>query len=198
MSAGIASNRCTARSAASSASRRALLDAVRQPHSRRRRGGRPRSGRGGRARRRRRATPAAPPPAPRRPRERHRPRPQNSAPVFSRCSAARSAVVAVDVAVLAADHPERRLRELAPDHRSRVREREPECLGEQRVARQERRRLAESDVRRRAAPPLVVVVHRGQVVVHERERVHELHCGGGRAGNARRPLPAASLDRKRR
>ena len=100
--------------------------------------------------------------------------------------------VAGDVAVLAADHPERRLRELAADHRRRVREREPERLGQQRVAGQERHRLAERDVRGRPSAPLVVVVERGQVVVDERERVHELDRGRRRQARARRVAPAAS------
>jgi hypothetical protein len=89
---------------------------------------------------------------------------------------------AAHVAVLAADHPERRVGELAPDHRRRVREREPERLREQCVAREERSRLVEGDVSRGAAAPLVVVVHRGQVVVDEGERVHELD--GRRCGQA--------------
>ena len=89
-------------------------------------------------------------------------------------------VVAGDVAVLAADHPERRLDELARGLRTLVREHEPERLREQRVAREERDPLAERDVRARTTAPLVVVVQRGQVVVDEREGVHELD--GGRAG----------------
>ena len=87
--------------------------------------------------------------------------------------------VAGDVAVLAADHPQRRLGELAADHRRRIGERKPERLREQGVARQERRRLAEGDVGGGAAAALVVVVERGQVVVDERERVHELDRRGG-------------------
>ena len=88
--------------------------------------------------------------------------------------------VARDVAVLAADHAERRLGELAGDRRRRIREREPERLREQRVAREQRDPLAESDVGARPAAALVVVVERGQVVVDERERVHELDRGGRR------------------
>ena len=59
-------------------------------------------------------------------------------------------------------------------------EREPERLGEQRVAGEERDALAERDVRARPAAALVVVVERRQVVVDERERVHELERRGGR------------------
>ncbi len=83
-----------------------------------------------------------------------------------------------DVEVLAADHPERRLRELPAHVRRRVREREPERLGEQRVAGEQRDTLSVGDVRARAAAALVVVVHRGQVVVDERERVDELEPNG--------------------
>ena len=82
--------------------------------------------------------------------------------------------LAGDVEVLAADHPERRLGELAADHRRRIGEREPEGLCEQRVAGEERRPSPNATCARRAAAPLVVVVHRRQVVVDERERVHEL------------------------
>ena len=69
-----------------------LLDAVHRRRSRRRRAGRRRSGRAGRARRRTPARPAARLRAPRRPRARTPTEAENSAPVFSRCSAARSAV----------------------------------------------------------------------------------------------------------
>src|SRR4051812_21870272 len=48
-----------------------------------------------------------------------------------------------DVEVLPADHPQRCLRELATDVRERVREREPERLRQERVAREHRNRLAE-------------------------------------------------------
>ena len=89
-------------------------------------------------------------------------------------------VVARDVAVLAADHPERRVDELARDLGRLVGEREPQRLGEERVAGEERDALAERDVRARPSAPLVVVVQRRQVVVDERERVHELERGGGR------------------
>ena len=59
-------------------------------------------------------------------------------------------------------------------------EREPERLDEQGIAREQRDPLAERDVRARAAAPLVVVVERRQIVVDERERVHELERGRGR------------------
>ncbi len=97
-----------------------------------------------------------------------------SRPVLSRCSSSRSRVVARDVAVLAADHPERRVDELAGDAGRLVGQREPQRLGEQRVAGEQRDPLAERDVRARAPAPLVVVVHRRQVVVDEREGVDEL------------------------
>ena len=85
-------------------------------------------------------------------------------------------VVALDhrVEVLAADHPERRLRELARDRRRLVARREPHGLREQRVAGEHRRALAELLPRGRIAAPLLVVVHPRQVVVDERERVDEL------------------------
>ena len=86
-------------------------------------------------------------------------------------------VVARDVPVLAADHPERCLDELARRRGVVVHEREPDRLGEKRVALEDRDRLAERDVRARAAAANVVVVERGKVVVHERERVHELERG---------------------
>ena len=103
-------------------------------------------------------------------------------------------VGARDVEVLAADHPERRLGELARRAGRRVGEREPERLGEQRVAREQRDALAERDVRARPAAPLVVVVERRQIVVDERERVHELDRRGGRQRrlglDRRRPRPS--------
>ena len=82
-----------------------------------------------------------------------------------------------DVAVLATDHPERGLRELAGDLQALVGEREPERLGQQRVAGEESDTLSEGDVRTRSAAALVVVVERRQIVVHERERVDELERG---------------------
>ena len=86
-------------------------------------------------------------------------------------------VVACDVAVLAADHPERRLDELARDPGVVVGEREPHRLGEQRVAGEQRHAFPECDVRARPAAALGIVVQRRQVVVHEREGVHELERG---------------------
>ena len=88
--------------------------------------------------------------------------------------------LAAEVEVLPADHPERRLRQLAGDAGRGVRQRQPERLREQRVARQHGHVLAEADVHRRPPAPLVVVVERGQVVVDERERVDELDGGRGR------------------
>ncbi len=85
-------------------------------------------------------------------------------------------VVAVDhrVEVLAADHPERRLGELARDRRRLVARGEPDRLREQRVAGEDADALPELLPRRGVAAPLLVVVHRRQVVVDERERVDEL------------------------
>ncbi len=99
---------------------------------------------------------------------------------MSRWSAFEVAVVAGDVAMLAADHPERRGSELSGDLVRLVRQREPHRLGQERVAGEKRDAFAELDVRARAPTPLVVVVQRGQVVVDERERVDELErCGSG-------------------
>ena len=134
VSAGIASSRPRARSAASSASARAR-SAPCPARSRRRRGvvhdleqqaelvaerpprscSRPALGRQS-------ATPTAA--------EKARP--------SSAGAALRGRRDAGDVAVLAADHAERRLGELAGDGRRRIREREPERLGQQRVAREQR------------------------------------------------------------
>ena len=88
-------------------------------------------------------------------------------------------VVTRDVAVLAADHAERRVHELARDLVRVVREREAYGLREERVAGEERDALAERNVGARPPAALVVVVERGQVVVDERERVDELERRGG-------------------
>ena len=66
-----------------------------------------------------------------------------------------------------------------------------ECEHLQRVAREDRGRLVEGAVRRRPAATQVVVVHRGQVVVHERigvdqldgrrRRVERVRCDADRA-----------------
>ena len=86
--------------------------------------------------------------------------------------------LAVDVEVLAADHPERRLRELACDLGRRVGGGLAEGLRQQRVAGEDRVGLAEARPHAGAAAPDVVVVERRQVVVDERERVDELErCG---------------------
>ena len=79
-----------------------------------------------------------------------------------------------DVEVLAADHAERRLCKLTPDLRKRIRQRQPERLRKQRVAREDGNGLAELGPGRRPAAPLGVVVECRQVVVHERERMDEL------------------------
>ena len=102
-----------------------------------------------------------------------------------------------DVEVLAADHAERRLRELARDMRRVVRRREPERLGEQRVAGEDPDRLAVVLPRRRLPAALLVVVERRQVVVDERERVHELEraAAGSACLAARRRPPRPSRGR---
>ena len=76
-------------------------------------------------------------------------------------------VRARDVEVLAADHAERRLGELARRLRPVVTEREAKRLRQQCVAGEERDGLPVRDVRAWAAAPLVVVVERRQVVVDE-------------------------------
>ena len=82
------------------------------------------------------------------------------------------------VEVLAADHAERRLRELARHRRRLVRRREAERLREQRVAGEQRLPLAVRGPDARLAAALGVVVERGQVVVDEREVVDELERRG--------------------
>ena len=59
-----------------------------------------------------------------------------------------------------------------------VAQREPQRLREERVSGEERGTLAERDPCALAAATLDVVVHRGQVVVDQREGVHELDRGG--------------------
>ena len=61
-----------------------------------------------------------------------------------------------------------------------VGEREPERLGQERVAREDRDVLAVRDVRARASAAQVVVVQGREIVVDEAERVHELERAGGR------------------
>ena len=65
--------------------------------------------------------------------------------------------------------------------------------GEQTVAGQDRGRLVEFLVRGRPAAAQVVVVHRRQVVVHQRIAMHELDRGAGhqRAARAATPNSAA-------
>ena len=102
------------------------------------------------------------------------------------------------VEVLAADHPERRLGELAHDVGGRVRARR---AGTPR--RGARRRRAPPCPRRTAAQTLglprrsLVVVERGQVVVDEREVVHELDRERRRASPAR-AAPRAPRRRRAR
>ena len=105
-----------------------------------------------------------------------------------RSPSASSLAVAGDVEVLAADHAEGRVGDLARDGRRRIAQREAEGLGEQRVAGEDGDVLAEADVRARLPAPEVVVVERRQVVVHEAEGVHELErAAGGRSSTGSRP-----------
>ena len=97
-----------------------------------------------------------------------------------------------DVEVLAADHAERRLGQLARDSGVAYDEREPERLGEQRVAGEDPDRLAVALPGRRLAAPLLVVVERRQVVVDEREGVDELERAAGREREPPARAPAAS------
>jgi hypothetical protein len=71
----------------------------------------------------------------------------------------------------------------ASEHRER--------LGLQRIAREQRRRLAERDVAGRSPAAHRVVVHRGQVVVDERVRVDHLDRGAGASTSSGR-APASS------
>ena len=87
----------------------------------------------------------------------------------------RQLAAAFEVELLAADHPESRGDELTRDRGPRVGERQAERLCEERVAGEDRGRLAVRGPDRRRAAALAVVVQRREVVVHERERVHELH-----------------------
>ena len=101
-------------------------------------------------------------------------------PVFRRWSISRSASSPVMSRYCPPIMPKRRVDELARDPRIVVREREPKRLGEERVPGEQRDALAERDVRARASAPLGVVVHGREVVVDERERVHELERDCGR------------------
>ena len=91
-------------------------------------------------------------------------------------------VVTGDVAVLAADHAERRVHELTCDLVRVVRESEAYRLREKRIAGEKGDALAERDVSARPPATLVVVVESRQVVVDERERVDELERRGGGQG----------------
>ena len=83
------------------------------------------------------------------------------------------------------------LYQLTGDEGCRVRERKPHRLGEQRVAGEDRRRLVELRPGARASTPDLVVVEGRQVVVDEREVVHELdRC---RCGEQLFGLPARGL-----
>ena len=149
-------------------------------------------------RRRPRRPPAQPrrPPAP----------PRNSAAVFSPCSVSSSASVAgagfAQIARLPAHHPaHRRRRAPAPPT---ARRKSPgasaaragvgdplERQRQQRVAGQDRGRLAERLVVARAAAPEVVVVHRRQVVVDQRVAVHQLDRARRRSTDVvDRPAPS--------
>ena len=121
--------------------RRAPLDPSSR-RSRHRRGCRRRPGRACRAPPRTRATAPARSGSPGRP-ERHRHRAVEEPPGLQAVHLGEVGGVAVDrVEVLAADHPERRLRELARDVRRVVARGEPERLREQPVAREQRGRGA--------------------------------------------------------
>ena len=85
-----------------------------------------------------------------------------------------------DVEVLPSDHPERRLRKLAAHLRNLIRERKPEGFGEERVTGKDCDRLAVLGPNRGPTPAFGVVVECGQVVMHEREGVHELERRRGR------------------
>ena len=74
--------------------------------------------------------------------------------------------------------PRARVDEIACDLDRLVAEREAQRLCEERVAGEERDAFAERNVSAGTSAPLVVVVQRGQVVVDERERVHQLERGG--------------------
>ena len=109
-----------------------------------------------------------------------------SAPVFRRCSSARSwppsrSCCWPPIIASVASTSSRRDARVA-------RERERERLGEERVAGEDRRRLAVGRPDARLAAPLGVVVERRQVVVDEREGVHELDRGRRR----QRPLELAA------
>ena len=67
---------------------------------------------------------------------------------------------------------------------------------QQRVAREHAQRLAELPVRRQPAAPVVVVVHGGQVVVDQRERVRALDRHG--SGQRARPRSSHRLARGQR
>jgi hypothetical protein len=105
----------------------------------------------------------------------------------------------VEVDRLAARHADRarRLREQRARRRRVAQLRAPERLERlrlQRVAGEQRGRLAERDVAGRPAAPHRVVVHRRQVVVHERIRVDHLDGAAGAstsAGSAPANSPAA-------
>ncbi len=80
-------------------------------------------------------------------------------------------------------------------HPLRALGRHAEGLGEERVAGENGERFAVDDVHRRPPAPELVVVHRRQVVVHERLGVHELdgagHRKGQTPGRGRKRLPPA-------
>ena len=82
---------------------------------------------------------------------------EKSAPVFRRVER-REVVASLEVELLAADHPECRRRELASDLRAGVGERKPERLGDERVAGEDRSRLAVGGPDARRSAPLGVVV----------------------------------------
>ena len=119
-------------------------------------------------------------------------------PVFRRCSVGEVGAGAVDVEVLAADHPERRRGELARDVGT-CRTDAASRNASARSASPARIRGASPNCRpdARLPSPLLVVVERGQVVVDERERVHELERARGRQRDLSTRPPAPRRPRGR-
>ena len=91
----------------------------------------------------------------------------------------RQVVAALEILLLAADHRQRRIDQLARNVGA-AQEREADRLDGERVAREDRRRLAVGRPHAWLPSALLVVVERRQVVVNERERMHELDGGRGR------------------
>ena len=104
------------------------------------------------------------------------------------------------VAVLASDHAgDAGRRDELPERREHARgiallalAEMADRLGEEAVAGQDRDVLPVDDVRRRSAPPQLVVVHRRQVVVDQRVGVDELDRGRGGQHLASDPRPPSA------